>query len=99
MSKKAANDSNAPTAKSAVTKALEQGAGQAAQKEQDQQREPYATMPASLAQAILNYLDTRPHREARPLIDALQQHSSILPAAKVETLMAEAKAQQALQPG
>lgn len=34
------------------------------------------SLPVDLINAVLQYLDTRPHREVRPLIDAIQKEAS-----------------------
>lgn len=34
------------------------------------------SFPIDLINALLQYLDTRPHREVRPLIDAMQKEAN-----------------------
>jgi hypothetical protein len=34
------------------------------------------SFPVDLVNAILQYLDTRPHREVRPIIDAIQKEAN-----------------------
>jgi hypothetical protein len=80
-------------AKNAIVKALEKAAAGAALPPQ-QQKEPYVALPASVVQAFANYLDDRPHKEARPFLDAIQRSGVGVSAEKVDAWVAQAQADQ-----
>lgn len=83
-----------PAKKTAIASAMEAGASAQARAQQEQAREPFVVMPARLFQGIVGYLDEKPHRETRALLDAIAGNHKILPAAEVDKLISELTAKQ-----